>query len=276
MVWITLLAVSGARLSSPWYERLSDSLPGLALSIAKALVILVLTYMVSRVAAGRSRSVFERGGMPLPASILLSRLTWALAWVVGIVWTFYAVGRDLSPLAAFIGVVGLALSLSLQSVLQNLVAGVYLLIEQPFAIGDTIQVVGPNGANHEGTVEDIEMRITKLRSREDELIMMPNSSIFGGVVTNRTAVGGYASHVTVTFPRSAEPDIVRLRLLPVLTAVPSILPHPIPTLRVDAVAENTWTASLAFWSVTADGVSDAIWAVGKQFPEATVGGAIPA
>jgi small conductance mechanosensitive channel len=266
-----LAGVLQAPAAGPWYGHVGDSLPGLSVSIAKALAILVLTFVLSRAVAGRSRTVFARGGVPPAASILLSRVAWSLAWILGIVWTFYAVGRDLTPLAAFIGVVGLALSLSLQSVLQNLVAGVYLLVEQPFAIGDTIQVIGPNGANHEGTVVDIEMRITKLRSRDDELIMMPNSSIFGGVVTNRTAVGGYAAQVSVSFPRSAEPDIVRLRLFPVLTAVPSVLRQPAPLLRVDTVGESNWTGSLVFWSATPEAVSAAVWAVGKQFPEATIG-----
>jgi small conductance mechanosensitive channel len=271
MIGRVLAGVLQAPTAAPWYGHVGDSLPGLSVSIAKALAILVVTFLISRIVAGRSRAVFTRGGVPVAASILLSRVAWSVAWIVGIVWTFYAVGRDLSPLAAFIGVVGLALSLSLQAVMQNLVAGIYLLIEQPFAIGDTIQVVGPNGANHEGTVEDIEMRITRLRSRDDELIMMPNSSIFGGVVTNRTAVGGYAAHVNVTFPRTSEPEIVQLRLFPVLTAVPSILRHPPPTLRVDTVGESTWNGSLVFWSATPEAVSSAVWAVGKQFPEATIG-----
>jgi small conductance mechanosensitive channel len=214
--------------------------------------------------------------MPIVAAILLSRVFWACAWAVGFIWAFYAVGQDLSPLAALIGVTGLALSLSLQTLLQNLVAGVYLLVESPFAIGDTIQVVGPNAVNHEGTVEDIQMRTTHLRSRDDELILVPNSAIFGGVVTNRTAVGGYAAHMTLTFPRETHPDEVRGNLMPVLSDLPAILSRPAPLLRVETVSESSWSASLSYWVVTSTAASDVVWAIGNHFPTCTVNVVAPA
>jgi small conductance mechanosensitive channel len=272
---ITLVAALHAT-SGTWYGHIGDSLPGLAVAVAKALAILLITYFVSGVVAGRFRNAFERSGVPINASVLLARVSWAAAWAVGIIWAFYAVGRDLSPLAAFIGVVGLALSLSLQTVLQNLVAGIYLLIETPFAIGDTIHVIGPNGANHEGTVEDIQMRTTRLRSRDDELIMMPNAAIFQGVVTNRTAVGGYATHMMITFPRATDPDGVRQQLFPMLQALPSILSTPTPALWVESVAEETWTASLSFWVASSTASSDAAWAIGSHFPDASVNPVTPA
>jgi small-conductance mechanosensitive channel len=182
----------------------------------------------------------------------------------------YVFQGGLAPLAAFIGVVGLAASLALQQVLQNLVAGVYLLAEQPFRIGDYIAVVGPAGANHEGTVEDIQMRTTHLRDRHDELIMVPNSAIFSGVVTNRTAVGGYVTTVSLTFPRDSDPGEVRHRVSDVLTGLGSILPTPKPELQVDKVDKEEWTASLLFWTLPHAAPSDALWAIGRAFPEATI------
>jgi small conductance mechanosensitive channel len=271
MVQVTTAIVAAARAGShPWYGHIGDSLPDFAISLAKALAILILTYLVAGVVAQRFRSGFERGGVPADVSLLFARVSWAVAWALGVMWAFYAVGNDLSPLAALIGVVGLALSLSLQSVLQNLVAGIYLLVERPFAIGDTIAVVGPNGANHEGRVEDIQMRTTHMRSRDNELILMPNAAIFNGVVTNRTAVGGYATHVTVTFSKKTDPEDARHRLSALLEALPSILANPAPNLRVDSVGEANWTGSLSFWVASASASSDAMWAIGGAFPEATV------
>jgi small conductance mechanosensitive channel len=271
VVQVTTAIVAAARAGShSWYSHIGDSLPSFAISLAKALAILILTYFVAGVLAQRFRSGFERGGIPSDVSVLFARVAWAAAWALGVMWAFYAVGNDLSPLAALIGVVGLALSLSLQSVLQNLVAGIYLLIERPFAIGDTIAVVGPNGANHEGRVEDIQMRTTHMRSRDNELILMPNAAIFTGVVTNRTAVGGYATHITLSFSRKSEPEEVRERLTALLQSLPSILANPAPTLRVDGVGESSWTGSLSFWVASSSAPSEAIWAIGHAFPEATV------
>jgi small conductance mechanosensitive channel len=213
--------------------------------------------------------------MPLAAAILMSRLLWALIWAIGLLLVLYRLDTGLTPLAAFIGVVGLAASLSLQAVLQNLVAGVYLLAERPFQIGDTIAVVGPN-VDHEGRVEDIQMRTTHLRSRDDELILVPNAQVFSGVVTNRTAVGGYVSHVTVTVPKAVQPDDLRARVFPALGKVPSLLNIPHPEVRVESIGSDDWTASILFWVETTRVVSEALWAIGLALPEATVNRAEPA
>lgn len=239
-------------------------------ALAEAVVVLIITYLVSRLARGRLRGVLMRTGFQLNVAILLARFLWLTVWALGLLSVLYVLGVGYTPLAAFIGVVGLAASLSLQQVLQNLVAGVYLLAERPFAIGDYIAVVGPSGLNHEGRVEDIQMRTTHLRSPDDELILVPNSAVFGGVVTNRTAVGGRAVHMTVAFPRETDPGSVRDQVLPLLQGMPSVLSTPGPELRVDKVGKEDWTASLSFWAGGRDVTSDVVWAIAHAFPQATV------
>jgi small-conductance mechanosensitive channel len=210
-------------------------------------------------------------GLQLNVAALLSRVVWATLWAVGIISVFYVFGIGLTPVAAVIGVVGLAASLALQQVLQNLVAGVYLLAERPFNIGDLIAVVTPTGANQEGTVVDIQMRTTHLRNRYGELIVMPNSSVFSGVVTNRTALGGYVSHISITFPRTTQPESVRPQLVSVLRDIPDVLHDPAPELRVDKVEKDDWAGSLLFWINRNGGDGGAVWAIASAFPEATVG-----
>lgn len=244
----------------------ADDLKRLGISVA----VLLITLLASRRVAYRLRTTLQRGGFQINVAILLARVFWIGAWTVTILLVLSINGIALTPLAAFIGVIGLAASLSLQQVLQNLVAGVYLLAERPFRIGDTVSVIGPAGLNHEGTVEDIQMRTTHLRSHDDELILVPNSAIFSGVVTNRTAVGGYARQVTVTFPRETDPESVRNRLIALLEDSPAVLSTPRPDLRIDKAGKESWTGNLLFWTVTPEAKSNVIWAVAHAFPEATV------
>lgn len=234
------------------------------------LAVVVLTFALSRLARRRLRSGLERGGIQVNVAVLLAQLLWLGVWAAGVMAILYVFGVGLTPLAAFIGVVGLAASLALQQVLQNLVAGIYLLAERPFHIGDLIAVVGPAGANHEGTVEDIQMRTTHLRNRDGELILMPNSALFGGVVTNRTAIGGYVSHISVTFPRTTRPEAVRPRLVSLMQDLPGVLREPAPVLRLDRVETDDWVASLLFWVSRGDVDAGAVWAIADAFPEATV------
>lgn len=238
--------------------------------IGVALGFLIATVIVSRFLSSRLRAALVAGGFQANVAILLARTLWVAVWTVGLLLVFYQLGGGLTPLTAFVGIVGLAATLSLQQVLQNLVAGVYLLAERPFNIGDIIAVVGNSGLNHEGTVLDIEMRTTHLRSREGEVILVPNSLIFSGVVTNRTAIGGYATQISVTFPRQTDPAGVRDGVASVLANLPNVLPAPAPALRIDKAESDTWTARVLLWIRSSDAGSDAIWAIASAFPEATV------
>lgn len=238
---------------------------GLILLIA--LLVVLTTLLLARLARHRFRGALERAGMQVNAAILLSRTAAVAVWATGLVLVLYILGIGLAPLAAFVGVVGLAASLSLQSLLQNLVAGVYLLAERPFRINDIVAIVGPNGANHRGKVEDVQMRTTLLRNDNDELVMVPNSIMFTGVVTNITAVGGYIMHVNGTFPRVISPQNVALRVRPLLESVG--MTERAPDVRVQKVESETWSAEISFWVARREDVSGALWSLGTEFPEAT-------
>lgn len=242
----------------------------LVVKIVVTVLVVVATFALSRFGSSRFRGGLERGGLQANVAILLARLLWIAIWLLGFGIILYVLGVGLTPFAALVGIVGLAGSLALQQVLQNLVAGVYLLAERPFEIGDKILVVGPVGANHEGTVEDIQMRTTHLRNVQGELILIPNSAIFGGIVTNRTAVGGYASQVTVTFPRTTDPDEVRSRMAPLLQDLPGVMETPSAELNVDKVGKDDWTANILFWVDRNDATARVVWALASAFPDATV------
>lgn len=274
-----MLLVVHVRLPVRWWahpEQLGDALATLIQPTILSVLIVFLALTLSRRSADRMRSTLTRGGFQDNIAILLARTFRTTILILAVLAVLYQFGVGLTPLTAFIGIVGLAASLSLQQVLQNLVAGVYLLAERPFALQDTIQVIGPNGVNHEGRVEDIQMRTTHLRSRDDELILVPNAAIFGGVVTNRTAVGGCVNHLVVTFPRDVDPGNVRASAFPLLLKLPYVMQSPRPALRVENVGKESWTATLSVWSAASDITSDIIWQFAHAFPDATVNDNTPA
>lgn len=241
----------------------------LVTKVTASIIVLVVTLFVSVKARGRLQRGLEVAGFQINVAVLLARALAGAVWIIGALSVLYVFGVGLAPLAAVIGVVGLAASLSLQQVLQNLVAGVYLLAERPFQIGDEVALVGPAGLNHQGRVQDIQMRTTHLRNRDDELILVPNSAIFGGVITNRTAVGGFVSKVTVSFPRGTEPEAVREKIVPLLQGLPAVLSSPSPSLYVDKANKDEWTGCVSFWSSTPQATSEVVWAMAGAFPEAT-------
>lgn len=240
------------------------------LKIIISIVVVGITLIGSRYLSHRVRRGLQKGGITLNVAILLARFLWIAFWIAAILLVLSVNGIALTPLAAFIGVVGLAASLSLQQVLQNLVAGIYLLAERPFNIGDTVSVIGPTGLNHEGRVEDIQMRTTHLRSHDNELILVPNASMFAGVVTNRTAVDGYAGEVSITFPRDTNLKAMQEKVTNLLGAIPSVLDRPSPRLQINEAGTESWTGRVHFWTGSWDGKSDVIWTLANAFPDAIV------
>src|SRR5207249_3391817 len=88
----------------------------------------------------------------------------------------------ISVLLTFGGLASLAVGLAFQDVLRNILAGIFLLIEQPFRIGDHISV-----ETQSGVVETIQLRTTGLRTEDGRLAIVPNLSCFSNTVVNQSA-----------------------------------------------------------------------------------------
>lgn len=121
-----------------------------------------------------------------------------------------------TSLVTFIGLLTAAVTLSLQDILRNLVAGVFLLLEQPFAIGDRIKV----GAD-EGIVERVGIRTTVIRNGRQEPVLIPNIVLFTQAVTNRSG----------RTPESNRPDSLTFRL----TGVDPMPDDPVAAVRAALV-----------------------------------------
>ncbi len=88
-------------------------------------------------------------------------------------------GIDVTPLLASAGVAGLAVSLGAQSLIKDLIGGVLILIENQYAVGDSIQV-----GNVSGTVERITLRVTQVRALNGDLFIVPNGEV--RILANQT------------------------------------------------------------------------------------------
>jgi small-conductance mechanosensitive channel len=100
--------------------------------------------------------------------------------ILGVLLALAILGIDLPALTAFVGLITIALSLSLQDIARSLLAGLYLLIERPFDVGDTVDVGG-----QQGVIEDVSMRTTILRSSSGDRVIVPNLVMFTSVIVQK-------------------------------------------------------------------------------------------
>jgi small conductance mechanosensitive channel len=130
-----------------------------------------------------------------------SLATNVMRWIVGfvvVVVVLRELGVDVQALVVSAGVLGLAVGFGAQSLVKDVITGVFLLFEGLIAIGDVVEIDG-----HQGTVESIGLRVTKLRAFDGSLRVIPNGQL--NAFTNRSR-GWARAVVEVTLPRPVPVD----------------------------------------------------------------------
>jgi small-conductance mechanosensitive channel len=148
---------------------------------AQALVVLVVSFIGARLALNWSGTAMRGGRIDLGTQILVKRAL-VVVWItVTVLWVLGILGVNPTGLVAVFGAFAVAFSLAIQDILKNFFSGVYLLLERPFRVGDTIKV-----KDQTGVVENIGVRTTQLRTAQNVQVLVPNATVFSEVVANHT------------------------------------------------------------------------------------------
>lgn len=147
-----------------------------------ALAVIILAWIANKTSnIIIARSIESRGGdthVVKTAKKFSAYIIYALAFVV----MLGVFGVPLAALGTAVGLIGLGLSFALKDMIANFVSGMMILISRPFKIGDQIEVEG-----EEGTVRDIRIRATDIKTYDGRKVVVPNSTLYNGTVVNNTA-----------------------------------------------------------------------------------------
>lgn len=163
-----------------WWPALGSAVVVNALPTAEALVVAVVALFVARRVRELVRRSLKRTRADPSVVLLLGRASYLTVLAFGAIWILAIYNVPPTALVAALGAVGLAVSLALQDVLKNLVAGLYLLVEKPFQLGDRLTVRA-----FDGIVESVDIRTTTLRVPTGERVLIPNAILFAEVLVNR-------------------------------------------------------------------------------------------
>ncbi len=172
------------------------------------------------------------------------------------------------PVAA-VGLLTVAVTVAIQDVLKDLVAGFYILMERPFHIGDQITI--GDVIIRTGRIEDVQLRATKLRLVSGEEVSIPNALVFGSIVINNTFYGERRATIIVKLP---EEDFAReetpKKILKALKEINLILAKPEPTISVSGLSEKHITLTVHFWIARGQHsvVTEALYALRAALPNA--------
>src|ERR1700716_1385764 len=160
---------------------LQSQLGGVWLAALQAVIVVIIALVGHRLALNWTASAMRRARVDTSSQILVKRAMSAAFFTVTVLAVLGILGFNSTGLLTLAGAVGLAFSLAIQDILKNFFSGIYLLLERPFRVGDTIRV-----KDQQGVVENIGVRTTELRSPDNVQTLVPNAVVFAEVVTNHT------------------------------------------------------------------------------------------
>jgi small-conductance mechanosensitive channel len=218
------------------------------LAALPALAVAVIVFLALWLVARGVRSLIHRvtpGPIDSPIGIVLGRLATAgllfLGLLIGLVLIFP--GFTITGLVGALGVSGLVLGFAFQDIFQNLLAGVLLLLRQPFQTGDEIV-----SGDYVGTVESIETRATYIRTYDGRRVIIPNSQIYSDPVQVITAYGMIRSEYDVGIGYGDDIGTAKAIALDVLRGAEGVLGTPEPDVITWDLAGSSVNLRIRWWT----------------------------
>ena len=175
----------------------------------------------------------------------------AALWVIALIIVANALGIDTASLVAVVGIIGLALSLSVQNILSNLFSGLTLLITKPFAAGDFVEIGGKTGL-----VKTVGLFYTQLDTLDNIAVSIPNSDVTAAAVNNysREELRRVDQYFCAAYTEDTEK--VRAAILEAAAEDEKILQDPAPFVRIFEYegsmikyVSRVWCKSSDYWDV---------------------------
>ncbi|MGV8944592.1 mechanosensitive ion channel family protein [Thermomonas sp.] len=224
---------------------LSAGLVGKAIDLAAAMAILLVGWWLAR----RVVNLVDRALQRMQAEEILRgfvrNAVFAALMVVVVIAALQKFGVPTTSLLAMLGAAGLAIGLALKDSLSNIASGLMLIVQRPFKAGDAVQVAGV-----EGVVEQVRIFTTRMRTYQNELIVLPNSEITTKAIVNLTHKPVRRADVAVGIGYDERIDHVREVLLRVAKANPAVLRKPATDVIVANIGESSINLVLRAWIKT--------------------------
>ena len=214
--------------------------------LLKSITFLLILVLVSRTAREFVRSrVVSRTSLDLGQQDAAARITGYLVFLLGLAIGLQSAGVNLSSLVVVGGAVSIGVGFGLQTIANNFVSGLILLVERPIKLGDRVEVGEING-----DVVRIAARSTWIRTNDNVVIIVPNSEFVSNRITNWTANDRQVRFpVPVGVSYGSNPEEVRDVLIKIAQEHPDVLDDPPPEVRFVAFGESSLDFELRVWTI---------------------------
>lgn len=209
-----------------------------------AIIIFFGFYFVAKLIRYAVRRATEKRGRARTAGLAAGRLAQGAIILVGALFALSVIIPGFQPgnVVQILGISSVAIGFAFRDILQNFLAGILLLLMQPFRIGDQI-VIG----NFEGTVEDIQTRASLIRTYDGRRIIIPNAELFTQKVTVNTAFTKRRLEYDVGIGYGDDIAEARRLILEAINSVEQVLKEPAPDALVMELAPFSVNIRARWW-----------------------------
>lgn len=216
-----------------------------------AILIFYIGRMIARIISNGLKKVMQKQEVDKILESFVSNLVYWLLMTFVIIAAINQLGIQTTSLIAIMGAAGLAVGLAMQGSLSNFAAGVLIVLFRPYRVGDFVEAAGISGS-----VEQVQILTTILKTPDNKQIIVPNSEIMGSIITNYSA--NETRRVDLVFGVSYSDDIDKVRsiLTEMVNADERILKDPECVIKVGELADSSvnflvrpWVKTTDYWGV---------------------------
>jgi small-conductance mechanosensitive channel len=223
-----------------WNQFIENFIRGIP-NLLTALGIFIVSLYLARFLSNILRRVLRSRKAPEGVTHLLGQLT---LWTVILIGMITALQRffDVTAFLAGLGIVGFTIGFALQDVMKNFASGIILLLQQPFHVGESIELAG-----FEGTVLAIDLRTTEIRALDGRIVILPNASVLASPIVNYTRASQRRVDLSLNLSHGTDPNTVRQIILESIEEVPGFVGKPKPVIVFDNMTSSALVLTVNFW-----------------------------
>ncbi len=244
---VTEAASSGGNIFKTIAGALGIDISQLSLiDIAASVLLLVVLIIISKLISKLCGEAVKRSRMNESLKRFIERAIKFILYFLSVMIFADSIGIPITSLVAVFSLFGLAISLSIQKLLGNVMSGVSLLMLKPFEVGDYIET------EVAGTVHSIGLFYTEIMTVDNKRVFIPNEIIVGSTLTNYTSETNRRIDIQVNAAYHCEIETVKTAIAEAVESVPELLDDPEPIIGVAQFGDSAVIYDVRVWSSTKD------------------------
>ncbi len=239
-------------------------------SLVTGLLVILFTYLIARGVRYLTGRSLKRVKASEHAAQLTARLSFVGVMALGVLVALGVMGINAAALVASLGLISVGIGFALKDVIENFIAGIILIFQRPFVVGDVVRF-----GDTEGTVEDVRVRDTVIRTYDGRQVFVPNANIFTAAVINNNRNRRRRQEFEFNIAYSADASAAMAAATQALCGVEQLLREPSPLAVTEGLGDSSVVLKVYFWvdpctTRMLEARSEAINAVKRALDEAGI------